>query len=102
MINPLAIVSPITCQGSRPDNAKADRCVVSHGSSLTAVRPRARAMPTDPPLARLTRRPSNHLPTVAPRAELSDKTKYVQVGREKFSALTSQTSCPVGEAVGQP
>jgi hypothetical protein len=43
-------------------------------------------MPTDPTYTPVTRRPSNDTPTVAPRAELADKPKYVQVGQEKFSA----------------
>src|SRR5215472_3957825 len=99
------MVRPINWPRSREtpgcaEKAKPDRCIVSHGSSLTAVRPSACAMPTDPSPTRVTRRPSNHLPRVAPRAELSDKTKYVQVGTEKFSALASQTPSPVGDEGG--
>ena len=44
-------------------------------------------MPTDPTYTPVTRRPSNDTPTVAPHAELADKPKYVQVGKEKLSAL---------------
>jgi hypothetical protein len=37
---------------------------------------------------------------VAPRAALSDRAKYVQVGMERFSAEASQTTNPVGDAAG--
>src|SRR5262249_23176255 len=99
------MVRPISWPTSREtpgcaERAKANRCVISHGSSLTAERPSAGAMPTDPPPTRVTGRPSNNLPTVAPRAELSDKAKYVQVGTEKFRALASQTPSPVGDEGG--